>query len=177
MPPTSFGDKMAFRFETANERWKWFNWKQADWKDEPEPEWDWASELNNAQQDSSPVEISSREELASIVDNSENWELIAPDDNSMMVFKDIIADKVFFGVKFDKTAPFIIHEGDWSPMFLSWSPESGMYDLSFLMPSERNVGYIDFDTAVKSENIDEVINFLWSSKLTYDSESRHSDGL
>lgn len=32
---------MAFRFETANERWKWFVRKQADWMDEPATDGSW----------------------------------------------------------------------------------------------------------------------------------------
>jgi len=32
---------MAFKFETANERWKWFNRKQSDWQDEPATDGSW----------------------------------------------------------------------------------------------------------------------------------------
>ena len=42
---------MAFRFETANERWKWF--KQADWQDEPASNGSWeetSRELNDVEQ-------------------------------------------------------------------------------------------------------------------------------
>lgn len=40
---------MAFRFETANERWKWF--KRADWQDEPSVSWEeMGQELGDVEQ-------------------------------------------------------------------------------------------------------------------------------
>lgn len=44
---------MAFRFETANERWKWFNRKQSDWQDKPAIDGSWdevGKELNDVEQ-------------------------------------------------------------------------------------------------------------------------------